>query len=148
MRRASNHRGTMLIEALIGSLLLCIGLMALVNTWYFSFRVTVNTDDYAIAYNVGRFAIERIKASGFSGPAEGTSTTYYDGNENVVSQQSAARFTVTTRVVSDLVKSGAWGQSGAVPADNALRTVTVTVAPASGGPALYTTSTYLARAGI
>lgn len=144
--RRKSRRASTYIEALVAGLLLAVGMMALVNVWAFSLRVTVNTDDESIAYNLGRFALERVKQSGFATP-EGTSATYYDDNQNVVSQ-AAARFQVTTGVVSDLVKSGTPGQSGAVPANGALRTVTVTVDYASGGGTLFQENTYLARGGI
>lgn len=141
------RRGFTLVETLVAGLLLSIGIMGLVSIWLVSFRVTENTDNAAIAYNLGRHALERIKLSGFPSAAEGTSDYYYDGNQTVVSAGSS-RFWVTTSVVSDSVESGTSGQAGAVPADDALRTVTITVRLQSTAAVLYTTSTYLARAGI
>jgi Tfp pilus assembly protein PilV len=135
------------VELLVASLLLCIGLMGLVNTWAFSFRVTQNTDDRGTAYIVARQALERVKMSGFSSTAEGTATTYYTANQATTTSGSAY-FTVTTSVVSDLVQSGTAGVAGAVPAPEALRTVTVTVQKSSTGAKLFSTSTYLVRAGI
>jgi Tfp pilus assembly protein PilV len=136
-----------LIELLVASLLLCIGLMGLVNTWAFSFRVTQNTDNRGTAYVLARQALERVKMSGFNGTAEGTTTAYYNGNQETAAA-AAAYFTVTTSVVSDSVQSGTAGVAGAVPAPEALRTATVTVKLSSSGLALFTTSTYLVRAGI
>src|SRR4051794_25092389 len=84
IRRAGRKRkcrGSGLIELLVASLLLCIGLMGLVNTWAFSFRVTQNTDDRGTAYVLARQAMERVKMAGFNGAAEGTATTYYNANQ-------------------------------------------------------------------
>ena len=139
--------GSGLIELLVATLLLCIGLMGLVNTWAFSFRVTQNTDDRGTAYVLARQAMERVKMSGFSGTAEGTTTAYYTGSQATTTAGSAY-YTVTTSVVSDSVQSGTAGAAGAVPAQAALRTVTVTVTLSSSARTLFTTSTYLVRAGI
>lgn len=146
--RSRRQRGAALIELMVASLLLTIGIMALVNMWVFSMRLTIQTDDKAIAYNLGRQAMERVKMAGFTNAAEGTSTTYYNGNQVQQAGAGTARFSVTTSVVSDSVKSGTAGQAGAVPADAALRTVTITVRLVNGGTTQYTTSTYLVRAGI
>lgn len=145
--RRQSFRGTTLVELLMAGLLLSIGMMGLVGTWVFSFRVTANTDDMAIAYNLGRAAVEDIKRYGFPNAPEGTTTTYYNGNQSSVSQDSS-RFTVVSSLVSAAVKSGSSGVSGAVPADSTIRTVTVTVTLTSTGASLYTTTTYMVRAGI
>jgi Tfp pilus assembly protein PilV len=149
--RRQSRRGTTLIELLVAGLLLAIGMMGLVNTWVFSFNVTTNTDNSAIAYSLGRFAIERVKMSGFHPTTsnEGTTDAYYNGNQvSVASNATNCRFRVTTSVVSDQVASGTAGVAGAVPADGALRTVTITVRLQPAGTTLYTTTTYMARAGI
>ncbi len=148
-RNRQLRRGSTYVEVLIAGLLLAIGLMALVNVWLFSYGVTNNTDNAAIAYSLGRFAMERVKMNGFSSAAEGSSDVYYDAQENSVAQGSAsAKFKVNTTVTSSAVKSGTIGQAGAVPGDYAYRTVVITVTPSSGGAALYTSTTYLVRAGI
>ncbi len=133
---------------MIASLLLCIGVMGLVNAWVFSLRVTQITDDRGIAYNLGRQAVERVKMSGFTNAAEGPSTLYYDGNQVAQGGASTARYSVSTNVVSDAMQSGTAGVAGGVPAPASLRTVTVTVQVISPSQALYATTTYLARAGI
>ncbi len=143
------QRGVTYVDLLVAALLMSIGMMALVGTWVFSFTVTANTDDIAIAYSLGRYTVEQVKMSGFTGQPEGTATAYFDGNQNAVSSTSSAkRYTVTTSVVSSQVSSGTAGQSGAVWTNSALRTVTVTVTLASSGRALFQTTTYLVRAGI
>lgn len=143
-RRKSEHGGTF-VEIMIAGLLLSIGMMALVNVWLFAFRVTTNTDDKVIAYNLGRQAMERVKMAGFSSAAEGTTIQYFTGDQAQVT--SGYRFKVTTYIVSDQVSSGTPGTAGAVPADSALRTVTVTVQLHPTNETLYQSSTYLVRAG-
>jgi len=126
--------------------------MAIANLWTFSFRVTTNTDDITIGYQLGRQAMERVKMAGFSAASEGSSTNYYTGDQVLTSSTSPTRrYAVTTNIVSDQVTSGTSGVAGAVPADGALRTVTITVQLIEGGQVvrtLYQTSTYLAKAGI
>ena len=148
IRGRRSIRGSGLIELLIASLLLCIGVMGLVSTWAFSYRVTQLTDDRGIAYNLGRQAIERAKMTGFTNTSEGSATLYYDGDQTLQGSSATARFSVTTNVVSDSMQSGSSGVSGGVPASTALRTVTITVQTVSPVQTLYTTTTYLARAGV
>lgn len=148
-RNKRTAQGITLVELLIASLLLAIGLMGLINAWIFSYNITTSSDDLGVAYNLGRYAMEQVKMNGFSGQPEGTVTKYYDGSETQVAQTSPSnRYTVTVSVVSDAVKSGTAGQAGAVPADNALRTVNVTVKLSGTNTILYQTGTYLVRAGI
>jgi len=123
--------------------------MGVVNTWAFSFRVTQNTDDKGIAYSLARQAVERIKMTGFTNTAEGTTVSYYNLNQAAASSGTTqAYFKVTTSVVSDLIQSGTAGVSGAVPTNEALRMVTVTVQNASTSTTLFSTKAYLVRAGI
>lgn len=135
------------MELMIAGMLLSIGLMAVVGLWEFSFRVTANTDDMGVAYNLGRQAMESVKVSGFTSAAEGSTTAYYDGTQATVSA-SSARYSVTTNIVSDTVSSGTAGVAGAVPSDTALRTVTITVTLYSTSQTLYQTNTYLAKGGV
>ncbi len=153
MKMRGRHRqlrgGITLVDLLVAALIMSIGIMALVNTWLFSFRVTTNTDDAAVAYSIGRYAMERVKMSGFVSAAEGSSTQYFSGTQASVSSNSSnRRFDVATSIVSDQVSSGTAGQAGAVPAEGALRTVTVTVRIYPSDRLLYQTNTYLVRAGI
>ena len=148
-RRSRRSRGAGLVELMVASLLLVIGIMGLVNTWAFSFRVTRNTDDKGIAYSIARQLVERIKMSGFTSTAEGTTTAYYTPNQAATSSTSTtAYFKVTTSVVSDMIQTGTAGVVGAVPKPEALRTVTVTVQTLSPLTTVHTTRTYLVRAGI
>ena len=144
-----SQQGTTLPEVLIAGLLLAIGMMALVNVWLFSFGVTTSTDKSAIAYNLGRFAMERVKMSGFNNAAEGSNDVYYDGNENQTTQSSStAKYKVNTTIVSSAVTSGTIGQAGAVPDPYAYRSVDVTVTDLSNSSKLYESKNYLVRAGI
>jgi len=145
-RRQSEYGGTF-VEIMVAGVLLSIGLMGLVNVWLFSFRVTTNTDDKVIAYNLGRQAMERVKMAGFTSAAEGSSDEYYTGDQVLTPSGGTWRFRVTTNIVSDQVKSGTPGVAGAVPADTALRTVTITVRLVGTAEILYQTTTYLVRAG-
>ncbi len=144
-----SQQGTTLPEVLIAGLLLAIGMMALVNVWAFSFGVTTSTDKSAIAYNLGRFAMERVKMSGFnSSSIEGSSDVYYDASENQLTSSTGAAYKVNTTVVSSAVSSGTAGVSGAVPDPYAYRTVDVTVTDLSNSTMLYESKNYLVRAGI
>jgi Tfp pilus assembly protein PilV len=136
------------VELLVAGLLLSIGLMAIVQTWTYSFFVTASSDDSAVAYTLGRQAVERAKTSGFTNAAEGTTTTYYTGNQSSMPGGTSSRYTVRTTIASDVMTSGTSGQTGGVAASYALRNVTVTVSLTSGGTVLYQTSTYLCRGGI
>ena len=105
------------------------------------------------AYNLARQQMEVIKETGFYNTTEYTIAAplvhYYDGSMNNVDATPAnARYKVATSVVSDLTKSGV---TPTAPADNALRTVTITVTlyPATTPvTTLATMATYMSRAGI
>jgi len=144
-----NQRGFTFVELLVAAMLMSISLMALVNIWAFSYRMTADNDDRGIAYNIGRITIETVKVAGFTNAVEGSTTTYYDAYEAVrATAASPARFRVVTSIVSSAVKSGTIGAAGAVPADTAYRTVTITVTRLTDSKTLYTTGSYLVRAGI
>ena len=148
IKKRRTRRGITFVELLVSALLMSIGVMGLVGTWAFSYRVTENTDNVGMAYNVGRMVLEQIKLQGFA-TAEGTQTFHYNGNGVAVSATSPTRrFTVTSVVTSDMVTSGTAGQSGAVPSPYALRTVQINVVMPSTGATVWTTQTRLVRAGI
>src|SRR5205085_904198 len=73
------RRGITFVELLVSALLMSIGVMGLVGTWAFSYRVTENTDDVGMAYNVGRMMLEQMKLQGFAAP-EGAQAWFYTGN--------------------------------------------------------------------
>lgn len=149
VKRRQLQHGTTLVELLVAALLLSIGLMALVNMWMYSFRMTVITDDYGVAYNLGRQAMEQVKMQGFASAPEGSTVVHYRANQTVTSTgASDRRYQVTTSIVSSSVKSGTPGSAGAVPMDTAIRTVTVTVRLTASNQVIYVTHTYLARGGV
>lgn len=148
IKRRRTRRGITFVELLVSALLMSIGVMGLVGTWAFSYRVTENTDNVGMAYNVGRMVLEQIKLQGFSAP-EGTQTYHYTGNGVATTSTSPTRrFTVTSVITSDMVTAGTAGQSGATPSPYALRTVQINVVLPSTGATVWTTQTRLVRAGI
>lgn len=148
MNRRRTRRGITFVELLVSALLMSIGVMGLVGTWAFSYRVTQNTDDVGMAYNVGRMILEQIKLQGFSAP-EGPAAYFYTGNAiGCSSSDPKCRFWVTVRVTSDMVTSGTAGSAGAVPSPYALRTVQLDVRDNTSGAYYWSTQTRLVRAGI
>src|SRR5579871_673802 len=125
----SRRRGFSYIEIMTATLILAVCVTALVSTWYVAMNMTVSTNEQGIAYNLARETLEQLKETGFDNTAEAPPTTpvvhYYDINQNSMdATPTAARFKVTTTVVSDLTIANS---NPVQPAMNALRTVTVTV---------------------
>ena len=148
--RRQARPGFTLIEALVTSLIVTISVASVVSMWYFAYNMDRLTDDQGVAYNLGRSAIEQVHETGFYDTAEAPAASpvvyYYDHNEvNQTLTPSKAQFKVTVSVVSDKTNGATSGQTWA---DDALRTVTVTVTRLSDGRQLYQTVTYLARDGI
>ncbi len=144
------RRGVTLIEVLAASLVIAVCVSALVGLWSLSFAMTGDIYDQDIACTLARNTLETIRENGFYYTAEAPASTpvvhYYDGNQNNLdSKPSSARYKVTTTVVSDRTISGS---NPVQPAEDALRTVTITVTPATSGKILYQTNTYLVRAGL
>ena len=128
---------------MIASLIVSVCLATIVSTWYFSFRLSVNTDAQGVGSSIGRKAMEEVKETGFQDTAEGTTTYYYDkqGAGKSAVQSSSHAYSVTTVVSTDTM-------NGSVPAPAALRTVTVTVVVLNSGQTVFQKTSYLARAGI
>ena len=148
IKRRRTRRAITFVELLVSALLMSIGVMGLVGTWAFSYRVTENTDNVGMAYNVGRMVLEQVKLQGFAAP-EGSQSYYFTGNAaGCKSYDAVCRYVVTSLITSDAVTSGTPGQAGAVPAQNALRTVQLTVRRKDNNATLWTTQTRLVRAGI
>ena len=141
--RRRTKRGFTLIEVLVAALIVSVCLAATVSMWYFSFRISANTDAQGAAYSLGRRAMEEVKETGFQDTTEGTATVYYDkqGGSKSAARTSAHVYSVTTVVASSKL-------SGSAPASDALRTVTITVTSLATNQTVYQTSTYLVRAGI
>src|SRR5512138_3506424 len=148
MNGRRTRRGITFVELLVSALLMSIGVMGLGGTWAFSYRVTRNTDDIGMAYNVGRMVLEQIKLQGFSAP-EGPKGYFYTGNAiGCTSTDPNCRFWVTSQITSDQVSSGTAGSAGAVPGLYALRTVQIDVRDNKTKAYLWSTQTKLVRAGI
>jgi len=135
-------RGVTYIEVLIASLVVSLSLAAMSSLWYVSYRISAKTDGQGVSYSIGRHALEEIKQTGFANTSEGTTTRYYNkaGSESAI-QTPDSVYSATTSVTSDQLIAGQ-------PANSALRTVAITVTQISGNQVLYSTTTYLARAGI
>ncbi len=147
-RRRRCQAGISIVELLVAGLLLSMGLAACVKLWMFSYLVTTDTDKVGISYNLGRQALEQVRASGFTGASEGATIAYYSGAPALVGSSTGAAYKVTTTIVSTAVSSGTAGSTGAVPSSSALRTVNVSVQDVSNTTTLYSTHTYLTRGGI
>lgn len=148
------RKGVTYIEVIVASLILAISLCAMASMWYFSFNMSGNTDSKGVAYAIGRHALEEVKETGFRYAAEGTTTLYYDntGGSESTTQQSSSAYQVSVVVTSDKLSTSDSGSS--VPADDALRSVVVTVTllknegSTTSGTTVYTTGTYMARSGV
>ena len=141
-----HRRGFTQIEALVAAALLAISLMGLCQLWTFALRVTIDSDDVAVAYNLARQATEQVRETGFYNTSEGSSTTYYDVQQNSVSAGAAScRYQVSLSVTSTTTVPGS---NPVQPGNDALRTVVITVTSKSTGQILVQTGTYLARSGI
>ena len=144
------HAGMTFIEVLMASGICVVCIAIMVQLWAFTMFFTVQTTDNAVACDLARQTIETLKETGFSqtseAPASAPLVHYYDVNtNNKDANPTAARYKVSTTVVSDLVQSGV---SPTAPASNALRLVTTTVTLISTGATLTTLTTYFARDGI
>jgi Tfp pilus assembly protein PilV len=136
------------METLVCTLVIGMSLLGLSTLGAFAFREETFVDDQGIACSLARNAIESIKMTGFAYtpeiPASSPQLAYFDPTESAVAA-SAARYTVSTTVVSDLTIAGS---NPVTPAANALRTVTVTVTLTATGETLAQMTTYLAQGGI
>lgn len=139
-------RAMTLIESLVASIVVAVCIMGVVSLWGFTMKMTSNTDDRAVGYNLVRRALERAKSQGFNGAPEGSVVLYYDaagGGESVTS--GSLKFSVTTVVTSSLFET----QNGVVrPADNAIRTVVATVRTVSDNAIVQASGTLLVRGGL
>src|SRR5579862_7220343 len=141
----TRRRGVTYIEVLVASGLAVTSLAAMVSMWYFAARMTLQTNNKAIAYVLARQTMENIKETGFTNTAEAPSSApvvhYYDSGETLRdSNTTLATFRVSTTVVSDIPLAGS---NPVQPDPTALRTVTVTVTSYPAGQSLCTLNTYL-----
>ena len=139
-RCAPGNRGFTYMEILISSLIIGICLAGMVSLWYFSYRLSQKTDQYGIAYSVGREAMERSKKLGFQYTPTGSSSLYYDSNggSESTSQLAVHTFKALTTATAGTVGAGTDG----------LLLVEVEVFLLSTNVSLYKTSTYFVEGGI
>lgn len=146
--RRRRRRGVTIVEVLVALVILAVSLASMATMWYVSYHMSAGTDTQGIAYAVGRHALEEVKQTGFRYAPEGTTTLYYDisgANESTVGT-SACVYRVTTTITSDRFDTSSTGIQ--VPADDALRTVVVTVTYLPTNQTAYQTGTLLVRSGI
>ncbi len=147
MELRTKRAGVTFIESLVAVIIIGVALFGMVNLFGFSMTMTQKTTNAGLAYAVARDTVEQIRAQGFyhAGPSgqDGTSTVYYSstgvGPSNT---QGSNEFKVVTVITSDKTLSVA-----PFFADDAIRTVTVTVTDLTKNAVVYTTGTMLARAG-
>ena len=145
-----HRKGVTYIEVLIASLILSISMAAIVRMWYFSYNLSTTSDLKGIAYSIGRRRIEAAREIGFYNiPLSPASTTYYydgTGGSESATQQSNSLYQATVTVSCDQTTTDTHGNT--IVADNGLMTVTVAVSMVGGSSTLYSTTTYLSRAGL
>lgn len=142
--------GLSYVEVLVASAICVLCMSIMIQLWSFSVLMTVQTTDNAVACDLARQTVEALRETGFTQTPEAPVTTplvhYFDINtNNLDSTPTAARYKVTTSVVSDYTVPAS---NPVAPAPNALRTVTTTVTLVSTGVMLTTLTTYLTREGI
>jgi Tfp pilus assembly protein PilV len=142
--------GLSYVEVLMASVVCVVCLSILIQLWSFSLMLTMQTTDNAVACDLARQTVETLKETGFSQTPEAPSSAplvhYYNVDTlNLDSTPTAARYKVTTTVVSDAVVAGS---NPVTPVGSALRQVTTTVTLVQSGTTLTTLTTYLAREGI
>jgi len=144
MARRTKRAGISYLETLIAAMLLVITLGAVLSQYVFSYSLTSTTADMGAAYSAGRDAIERVRSQGFYNATEGTTYSYYgyDG-AGPYTTQGSNKFKVATKITTDKFVGGT-----STPADDATRTVLVTVTNATPNTTLYTHGTLLVRAGL
>jgi type II secretory pathway pseudopilin PulG len=141
---ARTVKGATIIECLVASIIVAVGIMGVMALWGFSMDLTVTSDERAVAYNVVRRSIERVKSQGFKNAPEGTSVLYYDasgGGESA--SRGSLRYSATIVVTSSAYNTGTTN-----PADNSIRTVVTTVRRLSDNKVLEIGGTYLVRGGL
>jgi len=142
----ARQRGFTIMDALIGAVLISVSMLALGQLWTFASRVTIDSDDMAVAYNLARQATEQIRQTGFTNTPEGSTSAYYNLSEvSVSAAATSARYEVVSSVTSSVTVPGS---SPVQPATDALRTVVVTVTLVSSGQVLFQSGCYLVNGGI
>ena len=154
------QRGVHLVEVLVAGVIMSISLAAIVSMFLFSYRITQRSDDTSLAYNISRQELERIRAEGFKNTVlvrdgngvvtsrglDGTETLYFDSVGTKLANSSGAAYSVLISVTSDRLDTLNGG--GQRPADDALRTVLVTVTRLYDNTVVHREGTCLSRSGV
>jgi len=145
-RTKKGNRGFGFIEVLVSSLILAVSILAALSLYGFSMGMIDKTGNESTAYTLARQTIEHARTAGFSSTLlpDGTVTEYWDANGLNKTGSSGApttRFKLVRKVSTDKL-------SGAVPAPDAIRTVTVVVYFNKTGEKLEQTGTLIVRAGV
>lgn len=149
-----------LVEVLVAGIILSVCVAAIVSVFYFGFQVTQHSDDKSVGYNIARLELERIRVEGFDNAVivrdgvgvitsrglDGTETLYYDSTGAKLATSSGAFYSVTVVITSDKLDTVSGG--GQRPADDALRTVIVTVRRISDSSVVHKDGTSIARSGV
>lgn len=141
-------RGAGYIEVLVSTIILVLCLLAAISLFGFSMKLVDKTGDEGVAYNVARKALEDMRQKGFSGAyqPDGTVTTYYDSMGNKLnSATSLTRFKLVQVIASDKTSSTA---GGTLPADDAMRSATVSIYYYPSNQLIEQTGTILVRSGV
>src|SRR5437879_6465282 len=78
-----NVSGVTFVEVMFASLILVVGLMAMMNVWLFSMQLTRTTDETAVGYSLGRETLEDARKAGYLLTAitpTGPTQTYYNSD--------------------------------------------------------------------
>lgn len=137
-RRFQKRRGFTYIEILMSSLIVGICIAGLISIWYFSYKLSLQTDRLGIAYSIGRQSMEKAKQTGFTYTTVGSTTLYYDkaGENESVTLRSVHSFYSTTTVTA-----GSGSTAG-------LLIIDIEVFQLPDNVSLYKTKSYFTKAGI
>jgi hypothetical protein len=137
-------------EVLVASCVCVFCLSVMVQLFSVTSGISTHGVDNTQAFNLQRQTMEQVIETGFTNTPEALTTapvTHYYGlnSVNMDSSPAAARYKVTTSVVSSATIAGS---NPVQPALTATRLVTVTVYLVANGSQLCTASTYLIRGGL
>jgi len=142
----------------MAALILGVGLMSLMGVWIYSFHLTRTTDEVAVAYNLAREAVERLRAMGYyyADPAKLPRWFTVDGAPLAGHQGYAAGPSARAGAKDPaIVPLGGYflvdvtitnGSDAAAPYN--LRQIDVVVIRGPDGQELFRTQTYLTQGGI
>jgi prepilin-type N-terminal cleavage/methylation domain-containing protein len=131
------NRGVTLVEVMVASLILVVGMMGITTAWIFSMNLTRTTDETAVSFNIARSTVERIRGIGFQFTPIATTEAFYDSS-GITAGKNGAYY----RAVTKVSEAG----MAAPPLDQ--KEIRVTVNRVSDGKVLFATRTYLTLGGL